>query len=1205
MYNSENLEYGVPGYRPVSSQADTSRAPSRQETMEERENRKAKSKHRGGEVHSKRDVEDAFRAFDGPFEGRESEQNWSLREKAIDKMRDLTRGNAPIDYPLVFQACIKHALDGILKGANSLRTTLSTHACLLISELATAMKSNLDPMLEILLSSVIKLCSATKKITSSNANTVVESIFANCTYQVRTLHHVWAAVQDKNVQPREYASGWLIVILKTHSGQKGHIDASGGLDLLDKSIRRGLADANPAVRERMRSAYWIFNKMWSARGGAILNDLDPKSQRLLLKDADEKSGGMTMASSILSDAGHSLNPKASKSSLRDAIIARKKAAGTQGPPRPQSSMSQHSEPSVAIRSEIQSLRTSKSKPNLGSRTPTVSSNSRPLTGLKITDLSAATASDVEDGHFRARVGPIRPPMRPKPSEHQLREAARTAERPQRSENDRPMGRDAPPPMPRDRLDDRDRTLELEKKQARDQRKEGERGGAHQGDHYSIHQQGQHNHPHAGSQVPPVPSMSSRAILGARTNMPPPENTRSYHKLPTPDDANAMRTQRSKHSKQPSAEISNPRLHRSPKKTSVDESRDISNNRRQSPRDLAYLPDEVKLPLRTAPEYLRNKAALFEQLRPSGLSEDAAPQPMHKVVRSRRPITPESAEIYVDKSPGQAAEIRSQSELVSQHPATSSNAENYESVVIPMEDLGLFDEKTHIDRQQISTSSLPQVLSSPKKRPILKDTQDSGVFSTSPVKGELLEHKQSVRLTPAKRLPSGPRPQPPSPMKSLTMSKAPEPVQPSQTRSTDVTSSDRLSDTHHQASQQSSPPNVENPSTKVMTQQEPASPSPLSPKATMAATTTLHSYLTSGLTRIQARKIDVHMFRRLQELIEKHPERQPLASRSAQQSSNQQSAQHLWDGPEGSELFTALLRALSDYLILSNPSQLEPSPSLDLRTAALNTIKLMEGTQRAMMAQYNRAGPVLRAVVRASNFARQQTRLATSIRKVCLVLVGRYDREECVEALVDGLLEALARDPRHEIEGSEGYCLGIQLLTQLLETRPAPPTAALSPASMAHDKDAKQFKGHKRAATSQSATGLQLSDPVREKLDTFITTAMSIREFGGVKRDLFEFYVRVGSSVSGSSSSSSSPYPNGHGSGGPAGITSSLSAFEKGLACMGESDRALLAYYMERRGQEVRGQAGSAERGFGRGRNAGLGGGAGGNGGGALVSNGTA
>jgi len=219
-------------------------------------------------VNTQRELEDTFRDMHPFFEGKESEGNWLKREQSCTKLRRLNAGNAPSDFHDAFLVGIKGMLDGILKAVNSLRTSLSKEGCSVIQEIARSAGPGIDNMVEILLQNLIKLCGGTKKISSQNGNLTVDIIISRVSYNVRIMQHIWSACQDKNVQPRTYATTWLKTLLKKEAHHKNHLEHTGGLDLIEKCLKKGLADANPAVRENMRSTYWAFARIWPARAEA-------------------------------------------------------------------------------------------------------------------------------------------------------------------------------------------------------------------------------------------------------------------------------------------------------------------------------------------------------------------------------------------------------------------------------------------------------------------------------------------------------------------------------------------------------------------------------------------------------------------------------------------------------------------------------------------------------------------------------------------------------------------------------------------------------------------------------------------------------------------------------------------------------------------------------------------------------------------------
>lgn len=219
-------------------------------------------------VNTNRELDDIFKDMAWHFEGRETEQNWLKREQGIMTLRKLNAGNVPAEFQDTFIAGLRAMLDGIIKSIVSLRTSLSKEGCSLVQDVANTFGPAMDPLVELLMQSLVKLSAGTKKISSQQANTTVDIIIGKVTYTPRLMQHIWGACQDKNVQPRLYSTGWLKTLLKKEAHHKSHIEHTGGVDLMEKCIKKGLGDPNPGVREKMRSTYWAFWGIWPARADA-------------------------------------------------------------------------------------------------------------------------------------------------------------------------------------------------------------------------------------------------------------------------------------------------------------------------------------------------------------------------------------------------------------------------------------------------------------------------------------------------------------------------------------------------------------------------------------------------------------------------------------------------------------------------------------------------------------------------------------------------------------------------------------------------------------------------------------------------------------------------------------------------------------------------------------------------------------------------
>ena len=345
---------------------------------------------------SERELSDTMRDMLPHFEGKETEHNWMPRDKAVLKIRRLLMGNSPTEYHHAFMAGIKSLIDGILKVANTLRTTMSTNGCQLVQELMKTLGSAMDPHTEILLQSFIKMSSATKHIASENGRQTADAVFQHCTYNGRVMQHIWNAYQDKNASTRQCATEWIRTVLKRQAGYKSHFESSGGLDLAEKCIRKGLDDANPKVKEGTRAVYWTFAKVWADRSNAIMDKLDPKSRSLLEKDSNNPNAALH-GGSTSSSTGATTRP-GGRSTLKELMAEqrRAKSAARNLPERSSSAMA--------------NLTPSKPKPDVRaqSRGP---SKLRPENRVTSTASTASTEPTTSKGSSLMS-GPVRRPRRP-------------------------------------------------------------------------------------------------------------------------------------------------------------------------------------------------------------------------------------------------------------------------------------------------------------------------------------------------------------------------------------------------------------------------------------------------------------------------------------------------------------------------------------------------------------------------------------------------------------------------------------------------------------------------------------------------------------------------------------------------------------------------------------------------------------------------
>lgn len=270
-----------------------------------------------------------------PFQNRESEANWTLREKNIVKLRSLLRGNAPHDYLDDFKACLRDLSDGICKAISSLRTTLSSNGCQLVKELAMVLPDSFESLIDLFLPTLNKLCSSTKNIASLNAHISICSVLIHCSYSLKYMQRIYNSSIDKNIKNRSYSATWLqIMMVRFHDNPNFMSLTSSqhalmnGFELTIKSLTKVLSDPNPTVRLTAKEAYWSFTKYFSEESEALTTKLEPnvlkgieRSRTVLNRNTP--SGTSTYNNSNPSSISRS-NSKSSRPSIRESIIAKNK-----------------------------------------------------------------------------------------------------------------------------------------------------------------------------------------------------------------------------------------------------------------------------------------------------------------------------------------------------------------------------------------------------------------------------------------------------------------------------------------------------------------------------------------------------------------------------------------------------------------------------------------------------------------------------------------------------------------------------------------------------------------------------------------------------------------------------------------------------------------------------------------------------------------
>lgn len=232
------------------------------------------------------------------FDGKETEQNWQLREKGVKKLRAILRGNSVTSYREGTILMLKELADGICKSASSLRTSLSSTGCNLVKDAAMILKH--DMIIEPFLTTMVKLSMGAKKITAQSAAIVINAMIINTTYTSRYLYHCQQVMAEKIAQAKAYCASWLRLIICCHH-QCRYLDDT----ILEQCLVRALSDPNPLVRESMRRAYWDYFEIRPTRAKIIFKDLDLNVRKALDRVNPSQSESYQDSSSLSSSSAFS------------------------------------------------------------------------------------------------------------------------------------------------------------------------------------------------------------------------------------------------------------------------------------------------------------------------------------------------------------------------------------------------------------------------------------------------------------------------------------------------------------------------------------------------------------------------------------------------------------------------------------------------------------------------------------------------------------------------------------------------------------------------------------------------------------------------------------------------------------------------------------------------------------------------------------
>ncbi|KAL8293620.1 hypothetical protein RQP46_000321 [Phenoliferia psychrophenolica] len=281
-------------------------------------------------IASEADLRGEFEAMKEGFTGKETEFNWMVRDRSVARIRGMLKGKAHENYLEGFLSGIKSTQDGILKTASSLRTTVATNALALVTELSNALGHTFDPLLEGFLSHCLGMAGQTKKLVATASQAACKALITNSAYHLETVQLLWLGMNDKIVLARTFISAHVRTFVEVHGRvSRGPIEQTGGLDVLEQCIKRGLSDANALVKENSRATYWLANDIWPKMTERVAASLDATTKKQLDK-ADPRNAAATKApaAKVARPSVRSMIAQAKASSKPSSPTASSPAAAT-------------------------------------------------------------------------------------------------------------------------------------------------------------------------------------------------------------------------------------------------------------------------------------------------------------------------------------------------------------------------------------------------------------------------------------------------------------------------------------------------------------------------------------------------------------------------------------------------------------------------------------------------------------------------------------------------------------------------------------------------------------------------------------------------------------------------------------------------------------------------------------------------------------
>ncbi|KAJ2402946.1 suppressor of tub2 mutation [Coemansia sp. RSA 2559] len=290
-------------------------------------------------VPSKSSLAVEFSRTIGCFTGRETEDNWVLREKAIGLYRGIVWGNAATEFCDELVSLLKENIHELFKGVESLRTSLSSQAMGLCEDIAIRLGPHASLIFDVIVDALLRQCAQTKKIGAQRASKSLEVVYQHFPLRPKGVETLKQRMSDKSATLRLAIVSACGAVLRSHRTHLGMSDRRSAdvLIAIGDTVKAGISDSQPSVREASRELFWELHTTSALHAKKLLAGF-PDSIHVALNRDKAKYVHTDQDSSSMHQAMHDARPVSEASVFRPASSS----YGRQPPLRPSFSSSRES-----------------------------------------------------------------------------------------------------------------------------------------------------------------------------------------------------------------------------------------------------------------------------------------------------------------------------------------------------------------------------------------------------------------------------------------------------------------------------------------------------------------------------------------------------------------------------------------------------------------------------------------------------------------------------------------------------------------------------------------------------------------------------------------------------------------------------------------------------------------------------------------------